>query len=233
MGLSLAAGAGGAGAPVRWVHCTELADPTSWLSGGELILTTGIQLPDAPAQQSFVRRLAGHGLAGVGLGTGFDHPRLPQAMVDEARRRDFPLFEVPYELPFIALTEKAFGHLVNEQYGMLRSAIAVQGRLERLVLEGRGLDAVVGAAADVIGGAVLVLDPRGETMAAQGVGDTLSAPSLAALRRAVADRGPGGTAEPVAFAPEHPELDGRTLALPVGVRERSAPQAWLAAVRHP
>ncbi len=233
MGLSLAAGAGGAQTPLRWVHCTELADPTSWLSGGELILTTGIQLRGAPAQRSFVRRLAAHGLAGVGLGTGFDHPRLPEALVDEARRRDFPLFEVPYELPFIAITEKAFGHLVNEQYGMLRRALSVQGRLERLVLEGRGLDAVVGAAAEVIGGAVLVLDPRGETMAAQEVGDTLSAASLAALRGAVASRGPGGAAEPVAFAPEHPELDGRALALPVGAHERAAAQAWLVAVRHP
>jgi PucR family transcriptional regulator, purine catabolism regulatory protein len=230
MGLSLAAGAGGAQTPLRWVHCTELADPTSWLSGGELILTTGIQLRGAPAQRSFVRRLAAHGLAGVGLGTGFDHSELPEAMVDEARRRDFPLFEVPYEVPFIAITEKAFGHLVNEQYGMLRGALAVQGRLERLVLEGRGLDAVVGAAAEVIGGAVLVLDPRGETMAAQGVGDTLSAASLAALRRAVAARGPGGAAEPVAFAPEQ---DGRGLALPVGARQPAAPQAWLVAVRHP
>ena len=42
----------GADAPVRWVHITELPDPTPWLSGGELILTTGLQLttPEAPAR---------------------------------------------------------------------------------------------------------------------------------------------------------------------------------------
>ena len=43
MGLRLATGAEGADVPVRWVHSTELPDPTPWLSGGELLLTTGFQ----------------------------------------------------------------------------------------------------------------------------------------------------------------------------------------------
>ena len=29
---------------MRWVHSTELTDPTPWLKGGELLLTMGIQL---------------------------------------------------------------------------------------------------------------------------------------------------------------------------------------------
>ena len=44
VGLELAAGAEHAEAPVRWVHISELRDPTPWLSGGELLLTTGLQL---------------------------------------------------------------------------------------------------------------------------------------------------------------------------------------------
>ena len=37
---------------MRWVHSTELADPTPWLRGGELLLTTGMQLdgPEDPAR---------------------------------------------------------------------------------------------------------------------------------------------------------------------------------------
>src|SRR4029077_15961953 len=42
------------------------------------------------------------------------------ALVTAARKRAFPLFEVPYELPFIAITERAFTQLVNERYEMLR-----------------------------------------------------------------------------------------------------------------
>jgi PucR family transcriptional regulator, purine catabolism regulatory protein len=45
---------------------------------------------------------------------------VPQALVAAARKRSFPLFEVPYELPFIAITEKAFAQLLNERYELLQ-----------------------------------------------------------------------------------------------------------------
>jgi purine catabolism regulator len=136
--LELAAGTHAAEAPVRWVHISELEDPTPWLSGGELMLTTGIPLTTAAKQRAFLGLLADHNLAGLGFGTGFNHDKMPKALVEEAKRRDFPLFEVPYSTPFIAITEKAFARLVNEQYEVLQRGIAVQRRLERLVLDERG-----------------------------------------------------------------------------------------------
>jgi PucR family transcriptional regulator, purine catabolism regulatory protein len=124
LGLELASGEESAKAHVRWVHSTELPDPTPWLRGGELLLTTGIQLEGPKAQRELIARLADHGIAGLGFGTGFTHKRLPAALVAAARKRSFPLFEVPYELPFIAITERAFAQLVNERYEMLQRNMA-------------------------------------------------------------------------------------------------------------
>ena len=136
LGLELACGHESATAQVRWVHSTELPDPTPWLRGGELLLTTGVQLQRASIQRELIERLADHELAGLGFGTGFTHKRLPPALVNAARKRGFPLFEVPYELPFIAITERAFAQLVNERYEMLQRnmvgdvlAEALTGRL--------------------------------------------------------------------------------------------------------
>src|SRR5919202_432292 len=123
--LRFAAGESAAAQPVRWVHISELEDPTPWLSGGELLLTTGMQLTDPERQRAYVARLVEHRLAGLGLGTGFAHQRVPEALIAAAEEHGFPLFEVPYEVPFIALTEKAFAHLVNEQYAVLRRALAL------------------------------------------------------------------------------------------------------------
>jgi purine catabolism regulator len=228
IGLELAAGEGRADAPVRWVHITELRDPTPWLSGGELLLTTGMQLDSEARQREFVRRLAAAHLAGLGFGTGFDHPKLPDPMIDEACELDFPLFEVPYEMPFIAVTEKAFGRLVNEQYEVLQRGIAIHKRLERLVLEERGLGELVRALAAAIGGTVVVLSSRGEEMAQRDFRRELNAEALASIRDEVRRRAGGGEGE---FAPDHPEIAGRSLVLPVSTRGRGAPQAWLAAVR--
>ena len=91
-------------------------------------------------------------LAGLGFGVGFEHERIPPALVKQARELDFPLFEVPFEMPFIAITEKAFGQLVNEQYETLQRGVALHKRLEQLVLEERGLEEVTRALATAIGG---------------------------------------------------------------------------------
>jgi purine catabolism regulator len=226
MGLDIAAGDHGADAPVRWVHITELPDPTPWLSGGELLLTTGIQLQSGDRQRDFVRRLADHQLAGLGFGTGFDHPHLPPPLVEEADALGFPVFEVPYELPFIAITEKAFTRLVNEQYEVLQRGIAIHKRLERLVLEQRGLDEVVRALAAAIGGAVVVLGARGETIASKAFRRTLPDETIEAVREEIAHREADGE-----LAPDHPEIAGRSLVLPISIRGRGEPQAWLVAVR--
>src|ERR687892_2376203 len=93
--IRLVAGEAGLERPVRWVHISELDDPTPWLSGGELLLTTGMNLPDAATQRAFVERLVGHELAGLGLGTGFAHADVPQPLRDAAAELDFPLFEIP------------------------------------------------------------------------------------------------------------------------------------------
>ena len=42
LGLELVAGAAGADNSIGWVHVSELPDPTQWLEGGELLITTGL-----------------------------------------------------------------------------------------------------------------------------------------------------------------------------------------------
>src|SRR3990170_38857 len=192
LGLEIAAGAETAGErPIRWVHISELADPTPWLNGGELRLTTGIQLDSAKQQRDFVRLLADNELAGLGLGTGFNHAKLPKALVAEADALGFPLFEVPYEMPFIAITEAAFTRLVNEQYDVLSRGIAVNERLENLVLGGGSLDEVVREIAAAVGGSAVLLDLRGEPIASGG--RKLGAEVTKAIRDEVSRRGPAGS----------------------------------------
>lgn len=225
--LELAAGAKAAASPVRWVHISELTDPTPWLSGGELMLTTGIPLDSAAKQRSFVRLLADRNLAGLGLGTGFSHRKLPKALVDEAEKREFPLFEVPYSMPFIAITEKAFARLVNEQYEVLQRGIAVQRRLERLVLEERGLEEIAATIATAVGGTVAVLDGRGERLAGRGFRRQLSADAIAGIRKEVLAHSADGHP----FVPSHGSVAGRALVHPVVSPGGGPPQAWVVIVR--
>ena len=229
--------------PVRWVHISELLDPTPWLSGGELLLTTGMQL-DTPAQaREFATRLADHHLAGLGFGTGFKHEQVPESLLEAAAEREFPVFEVPYEVPFIAVTEAAFTQLVNEQYAVLRRALAAQERLERIVLSERGLEALVGALSTLIGATVLVFDSRGEPLEQHAFRRELDPEGLEILQAEVHER--ARRREARAFMPSLGE-GNQALALPVAAdgtpraggndsarpaRPGRAPEAWLVAIK--
>jgi purine catabolism regulator len=82
-----------------------------------------MQLDSPERQRELVARLADRQLAGLGAGTGLRHPRVPEALFETADEREFPSFEVPYELPFIAITETAFSQLLDGQYAVLRRAL--------------------------------------------------------------------------------------------------------------
>lgn len=231
--VRLLAGEGGLDLPVRWVHMTELLDPTPWLSGGEVLLTTGMQLETPAHQREFIGLLAERQVAGLGFGIGFGHEQVPAALVEAARERDFPVFEVPYEVPFIAITESAFSQLVNEQYAVLRRALSAQERLERVVLSERGLEALAGTLATLLGASVLVFDARGELMVQHGFRRRLGGEELAALREGVRER--ISRRDHVQFMPAL-EDPSRSLAIPVASEGGAgsgmpAPEAWLVAVK--
>jgi purine catabolism regulatory family protein/PucR-like helix-turn-helix protein len=227
-GVRVLAGADGLDRPVRWVHISEITDPTPWLSGGELLLTTGLGVVSGDGT-GYVERLAAHGLAAVGVGTGVGGVEVvPPEMAEAAERLGFPLFEVPYEVPFIALTEKAFTHIVNEQAATLQRAVAANERLERIVLSERGLEGIAGTLAGLVEGAAAVFDARGSVLARRGLEDTAVAAAAGEVRRRAG-------APPRGFAPNGP-LAGRAIVLPVARTgagdEPGGAQAWLLAARH-
>jgi len=187
LGLTLATGDDSAQASVRWVHSTELLDPTPWLRGGELLLTTGLQLSGAKLQREFVERLADREIAGLGFGTGFAHKKLPAAILNAARKRDFPLFEVPYELPFIAVTERVFAQLLNERYELLQRnmagdvlAEALTGRLYPDELQARLRPFGIGETAAVL--AFSLREPATAASMLEAILERFGAHSLVALR---------------------------------------------------
>jgi PucR family transcriptional regulator, purine catabolism regulatory protein len=187
LGLELVCGEEAAQTNVRWVHSTELQDPTPWLKGGELLLSTGIQLGGPKSQRELVERLADHDIAGLGFGTGFAHKRLPAALVTAAKKRGFPLFEVPYELPFIAITERVFARLLDERYELLQRTMVgdvlaevLTGHLYPEDLQARLRPFGIGEQVAVL--AFKPQDPSAAATAVEAMLERERVPSLVAIR---------------------------------------------------
>jgi PucR family transcriptional regulator, purine catabolism regulatory protein len=192
LALKLVAGRSGQRKPIRWVHVSELEDPTPWLKGGELLLTTGMGLGKTPARQrAYVERLAEANLSGLGLGTGFSFTRMPKAVLETADRLGFPVFEVPYPVPFIAITETIFSRLGAEQFDVLQRSLEAQTALTRAVLEGEGVGGIASALAAAIGGWAVVLDLHGLPLASAPGAARGRAPRLWEELQGARPEGPG------------------------------------------
>jgi PucR family transcriptional regulator, purine catabolism regulatory protein len=222
-GLELVAGDENSGRALRWVHISEHEDPTPWLSGGELLLTTGYNLDTQAKQRSYVERLAANGVAGLGFGVGFDHKRIPKAILDAAGKEGMPLFEVPYEMPFIAITERAAARLVNEQYDVLERGTKVHERLERLVIDGGGLGEITASIAGALSGAALVFDGSGNPVARHPERGLPKADDASAIAGELSER--AGAEGSHAFEPE--ATGDRGLAVPVPGPRGAPPAGWL------
>ncbi|NUW40656.1 PucR family transcriptional regulator [Nonomuraea rhodomycinica] len=148
------------GVVVRWVAVSELEDPTPYLEGEELLLTTGMRLESDFS--GYVARLVARGVAGLGFAVGLTHEDVPPGLVQAAADAGLPLLEVPREVPFIAIGKAVSELLAAEQYDEIKNAFAAQGRLTRAALRPEGPRAVVDRLAKEIGGWAALLDETGE-----------------------------------------------------------------------
>ncbi|MEU1727681.1 PucR family transcriptional regulator [Nonomuraea sp. NPDC005692] len=228
--LAGAAASGALDAEVRWVAVSELEDPTPFLEGAELLLTTGIRLEGDFS--GYVARLVGREVAGLGFGVGLSHEHVPPALVAAADEAGLPLFEVPRETPFIAIGKVVSELLAAEQYDEITRAFAAQGRLTRAALRPEGMHAVIDRVAKEIDGWAALLDETGEVRHATPGADV---PVVVAELRRLRAGGPGRTqpdrtagaeraltGEPVAPGAQAERARG---AVPAGERARGGGQA--------
>lgn len=135
---AVVAGAGGLERRVRWVHIAEIADIAPLLRGGELVLTTGIALPDDPdVLTKYVTELAAAGVVGVVVELVRHWSReLPAALVAAAEAHALPLVTLSRETRFVAVTEAVVGLIVEAQVAELRAAERVHETFTSLTVAG-------------------------------------------------------------------------------------------------
>ncbi|WP_159617776.1 PucR family transcriptional regulator [Arthrobacter zhaoguopingii] len=146
-----AGGATASDTPIGWVAVTELEDPLPFLSGGEVVLTTGVRQTTPAAQRRFVRRVSEAGGLAVGFGVGLSHQRIPPALLEEAHRVELPVFEVPYETPFIAIGKIVADSHSADHYSRLEDLLRGHQVLAAALLGGGGLSRLLEELAGMLG----------------------------------------------------------------------------------
>src|SRR5690606_21886002 len=131
--------------PLRWVHSSDLADPTPFLADDLALLTTGTQFADedAGAIDAYVSRLVERGVLGLGFGTEVHRSGIPDELRFACGAAGMPLFEVPYETPFIAVARAHSEAIAAQAYARRTWALDTQRALAIAALRPRGLFATL------------------------------------------------------------------------------------------
>jgi len=153
---------------VTWVHNSDLDDPTPFVSEGQLLLTTGSQFvvgadsTATPDFVSYVARLVSAGVAAIGFGTEVITHGVPAGLVAACTTVGLPIFEVPYRIPFIAISRLVADNEAEQTRAEFDRALAAQNDIARAAVGKGRLSAAAISAAEHLNCRVWIFDADGE-----------------------------------------------------------------------
>jgi purine catabolism regulator len=132
----LIAGELGLGRLISWAHVCELAEPWDWIGENELLLTTGLGVPQGlAAQAQYVERLAAVGASGIAIGDNMHAPPISAEMRAAADAASLPLLLTARDVPFMVISRLVAGASARENQHRLASTERIYGYMRTLATE--------------------------------------------------------------------------------------------------
>jgi hypothetical protein len=149
--------------PVTWVHVSELMDAWRFLSGGELLVSTGMELArvSPAAREAYLRSLVAAGAQGLVLELVQWQREVPEELLATARLTEFPVVVFREEVRFAELTKEAHERILRPQARADR-AHWLESLLDSLVETGRSAGFIEGQLGPIL---ALPGRPRGTLLA--------------------------------------------------------------------
>ena len=145
VGAETALPAGVLDRPLRWVHNSDLTDPTPFLADDLALLTTGTQFEDGDTAgtAAYVHRLVDRGVVALGFGTEVHRSGIPAELAALCAEAGLALFEVPYGTPFLAVARAHAEAIAAQTYARRTWALETQRALSVAALRPRGLESTL------------------------------------------------------------------------------------------
>ncbi|WP_078622370.1 PucR family transcriptional regulator [Streptomyces sp. NRRL S-244] len=199
--LELRLVAGPERAEVHGVHASEMADPSPYLLGGELLLTAGAgdAADAADGADAYVRRLVGSGVAALGFGVAPLHAEVPPALAEACVRHGLPLLEVPPQTRFTAVARAVWRLMAEARTRELRRVTEAQQALAAAAARPDPVPAVLARLAASLSGWAALLTPAAapaggsdQAVSRSGAGAAGSGPAPGPAGAAAEGSGPAG-----------------------------------------
>jgi purine catabolism regulator len=168
--LKVYAGAENLERTIRWVHPTEVPDIAKFLSGGEMLLTAGLGIGGTPdRQRQYLTEIAdAHAAVLIVELSGRAFDVMPDALVDAAQERGFPLVGLDGELPFVEVSAQVHESLVDQRVLDLSAYERLNATFMQLLLAERDPVVFTDTLAAEVGHPVVLEDATCQVVAYSG-----------------------------------------------------------------
>ncbi len=165
-GSRVVAGQRGLDRIVDWVHNVGVPDAAKWLNGGELVLTTAINMPELrEEQEAYLIAMIEKDVAGLGIAVGSYIHAIPDHLCAIANNHNFPLIEVPYQVRFVNIAREINMRISQR---MVKRALEIHQALTTLVLDG-SIETLARTLADLVHQSVSIENERFEAYASVNI----------------------------------------------------------------
>lgn len=165
-------GSSGLARRARWVHVVDHDDIEDSLTGGELILSSGVSLAHSVSlQKSIFPIMERRASAGLLLAIGGHFRHVPELLLTEAERYGIPLITVPWEVNFRDITQVLLTLIVREQYRLLEDAESINRRLYQIAVNRGTLQVLCARIAELTQRGAAVVDPSHRLLARADTGE--------------------------------------------------------------
>jgi purine catabolism regulator len=168
LGLVLVAGRENADRVISWAHAIELTDPSPYLFGGELVMTTGLTVGTTDTEQfDYIARLSAAKVAALAFDTGTTFRQVPDGIVRAGDAFGMPVLKVPRSTPFIAITRAVIEEVNADEVRSVQRIVDEQEAMARETLRG-GVPALVSSLSKALSATVVVIGFDGRVLATSG-----------------------------------------------------------------
>lgn len=161
-GVRLVVGTGQQDCQLRSVYTTDLVDPSRYLAGGELVLTSGLWASQADGCMTFVEALVESNVAALGFGIG-QVASIPNELIARCRALGLPVLEVAAEVSFNTIAELILAERASARTRHLAGSLVRSRRLQMAAAEG-GLAALLDRVSAEIRTSCWLLSPTGRVL---------------------------------------------------------------------
>ena len=154
-------GKGGCNNIITGVNIMDNPDTIRFLSGGELILSTGYFFKnDDRLRRNFIHDLVEKKCAGLGIALKRYIDELPTSMMEEAEHLNFPIISVPFELNFAEVSMLVYREILKEEMSDTETVYEMYRKLNEIIIHEHSLRDTMNAILELTGCPVILFNNR-------------------------------------------------------------------------